>query len=168
MKTEVRCLQRSLAPWLVLCTVLLGCGTPGPRRWFTSECGDNAACGSGGLCIEQHCARACVATSDCGDGLCFHERCLPIAYACQVGFCDDGNVCSVDECNTTTGECRYSMGTSCDLGVCVSGAECIACTPGKDCAGGFQCKGPAKCDDGDPATVDTCGADGTCASSPTP
>lgn len=150
-------------PIVASLVVLCGCPPIEHRRWFTGECGDNAMCGSGGLCIEQHCARACVTTSDCGDGLCFHQRCMPIAYACNQGFCNDANVCTVDECNAVTGACRYSQGTTCDLGKCVAGAECLACVPGKDCEHGFQCKGAAKCDDGDPKTVDLCQpASGTC------
>lgn len=164
---------RRILAGLVLCAVA-ACGQP-LRRWFDADCGDAKMCTSG-QCVQGHCARPCTSISDCGDGLCFHALCLPADEACKVGLCNDANDCTFDECNVTTGQCRYTGLSTCTLDgankLCQIGVECVACAAGDDCSGadhGWKCRGANKCDTGDPKTTSACNpADGTCSGATAP
>jgi len=63
--------------------------------------------------------------------------------------CDDGNPCTKDACNPTTGQCTFSnLGGGCN--------DANACTSGDACSGGV-CQGtPISCDDGNTCTTDAC------------
>ena len=65
--------------------------------------------------------------------------------------CDDGNPCTTDSCDATTGQCTHTNvadGSTCDDG--------NACTENDTCQAGV-CKGTAKnCDDGNVCTTDSC------------
>jgi hypothetical protein len=105
--------------------------------------------------------------------LCVHDVCLPPDEGCKAGLCDDANTCTIDECNTNTGQCRYKGGSTCSLNdLCQIGLECVACAPGDDCSGadhGWKCRGANKCDTGDPKTTGTCNpAIGTCSEATAP
>ncbi len=63
--------------------------------------------------------------------------------------CDDGNACTNDSCNPTTG-CTHTANTS----TCSDGN---ACTNGDKCTGGACVSGPSTtCADGNACTVDSC------------
>lgn len=143
----------------ILAIVVLGCVTAGPRRWFSGSCTGQGVCGEAGLCIEGQCARSCASQSDCDEGICVQKHCMLPERACATGICLDGNQCTDDFCNITTGACRHDPGT----GTCSDGD---GCTMGDECvmAGdGPICKAAPKCDDGDPSTADSCDkATGSC------
>ncbi len=107
---------------------------------------------------------------------------------CLISFCtedddcpDDGDACTVEECDTASGECRHELSDticdddnpctadSCDpidgcrnaaiTGPCDDGNEC---TENDVCTGG-ECRGSvAECDDANPCTDDSCDDDAGC------
>lgn len=137
----------------------VACVTAGPRRWFSSGCSGSGPCDGDGLCVEGFCARSCVTSGDCGDGVCILKHCTSTAAACNTDFCSDGNACTLDYCNPANAACRHEPNDGpCDDGnICTIGDECVH--NGDE----HLCKAAAKCDDGDPATFDTCDkATGAC------
>ncbi len=139
---------------VMLCTVAGMSGCPEVvRRWYTGTCSnEGGACGEGGLCIDGFCGRACTSSTDCGDGVCVQQVCVPPGYVCNTAYCDDGNSCTDDLCNTANAACRHELhaGACSDGDGCTVGDECVAA------AGTFSCKSAPKCDDGNPATTDSC------------
>ena len=96
--------------------------------------------------------------------------CKASAGTCQAGacqapdvVCDDGNSCTVDACDPSTGLCVATpvpAAPPCDDG--------DPCTTGDTCVGGL-CAGlgpPPGCEDGDPCTVDACVTGQGCVWSP--
>ncbi|HKQ61217.1 MAG TPA: hypothetical protein VJS92_07985 [Candidatus Polarisedimenticolaceae bacterium] len=101
--------------------------------------------------------------------------------------CNDGNPCTHDACNVTTGQCQSTPepnflpcddGDACTVGnLCINGAcgtplscdDGIACTEDRcDPSNGRCSNPPVVCDDGNPCTNDVCLATtGHCSSSPT-
>ena len=83
---------------------------------------------------------------------------IAVAAMCVGESCDDGNPCTNDIWNASTGECSHTViedDTSCSEDMCVP-ATCQegVCVDDE----------PIDCDDSDPCTEDTCGAlDGECA-----
>ncbi|MCO4763575.1 MAG: DUF839 domain-containing protein, partial [Myxococcales bacterium] len=81
-------------------------------------------------------------------------------------ICDDGDSCTNDSCNKTTGKCAFSK--------IASGGKCEdgdACTVGEVCSGAGKCiGGKAKaCSDGNPCTADKCNSfSGGCYFPPAP
>src|SRR5439155_25804257 len=75
--------------------------------------------------------------------------------------CEDGNPCTHNSCDPTTGRCQAAPepdGIPCDDG--------DACTLGNACASG-TCGTPLSCNDGNACTTDTCDpATGGCTSIP--
>ena len=78
---------------------------------------------------------------------------------CQPGeqkvVCDDGNPCTVGECNVATGGCEFQ---SADGNECDAGDPCTTddyCQQG-ECQGG----GVTNCDDGNQCTLDVCLSEG--------
>jgi hypothetical protein len=116
-------------------------------------------CDDGNLCTDDSCnaATGCVATpnvapcndnSACTQGdLCSGGSCAPGAFV----VCQDGNPCTDDACNPSSG-CVFSANTvPCDDGsACTLGDACqaAACQPGA----------PLACNDGNPCTDDGCEA----------
>jgi uncharacterized repeat protein (TIGR01451 family) len=98
-----------------------------------------------------------VCVSDPGLGVSI----LPAEICSTNADCDDGNPCTADTCNPTTGLCHSTPlpdGTSCD--------DNNACTAGNTCQGG-SCGTPVSCNDGNPCTTDVCNpATGACSSTP--
>lgn len=137
---------------LVIAAMALSACTDPPRRWSSDPCSGEGPCGEGGLCIGGFCAQPCQSTADCQSGVCLKKSCTPVQYACAHGLCDDANICSVDFCNTVSGQCRSELfaGPCSDGDLCTVGDECA------DAGDGPQCRAAAKCDDGDPATADSC------------
>lgn len=118
-------------------------------------------------------ANLCLLNAVCQAGTCVGEAAL----------CDDGDPCSLDSCEPSTGECTSepseggcedgdpcTVADTCVAGSCVSGdldpcddgQSCTvgACSPGSGCA--FQPIEVGPCDDGDACTInDVCEA-GVC------
>ena len=111
------------------------CGGDGKgAAWGTAA--DGTACPAVHACVEA----ACV------DGACVGE----------LRDCDDGEPCTTDSCDTTTGCLHAAQAGPCDDG--------DACTEGETCDAG-TCGGGAAvdCADGDACTVDSCAPASGCA-----
>jgi Dictyostelium (slime mold) repeat len=65
--------------------------------------------------------------------------------------CDDGNVCTADNCDPATALCTHSTPPNCDDGNVCTVDACIGPNPG-DCSHST----PPNCDDGNVCTVDAC------------
>lgn len=114
---------------------------------------------SGTPCLDNKCNPtngACVATpttSACTFDACFAGTCS--GGTCNKGAavdCNDGNACTVDGCNSTTG-CTHAP-------KCVAPDACTiaACNPSSG-----ACSFTARsCDDGNPCTADSCNATAGC------
>ncbi|MFH0902049.1 MAG: kelch repeat-containing protein, partial [Pseudomonadota bacterium] len=117
-------------------------------------------CSDGNPCTDDRCdepTKSCinepvpdgVSCTD-GDACNGEETCRK--GACQSGFvpsCDDGNPCTSDSCEPTSG---------CAHVVAENGSSCsLATRCGGECEGG-QCSGGVvvQCDDGNPCTTDSC------------
>ena len=124
------------------------------------------ACNDGNACTDDSCdpKNGCVHTNNTAD--CSDNNACTVGDKCSGGACvpgtakncDDGNVCTTDGCDATTGACTHTNNT----------ADCSdnnACTTGDKCSGGTCVPGTAKsCDDGNPCTTDGCNAStGLCA-----
>ena len=73
--------------------------------------------------------------------------------ACSVAGCDDGNLCTVDSCNTC-GECTH-----------VAAPAGTSCSDGNPCNGAEACDGAGHCSAGTPVSctaLDQCHAAGVC------
>ncbi|MFT4570615.1 MAG: hypothetical protein ACI8TX_001147 [Hyphomicrobiaceae bacterium] len=90
----------------------------------------------GGVCNDGN---ACTAGEVCTDDVC---------AAVGVVDCDDGDLCTVDGCDTTSGCIHQPNVGSCDDG--------DACTWGDKCTAGLCSGAPLLCDDGVACTIDTC------------
>ena len=143
------------------------------------ECTDGNACTSGDACAGGSCQPG--AALDCDDhNLCTDDSCDPAkgcvhsnnanpctdgnactdgdtcaGGACRPGAaldCDDGNPCTIDLCDPTTGcvPTAAPQGTPCDDGNACDGVE--------SCDGYGSCisHDPPQCDDGNPCTDDSC------------
>jgi len=123
-------------------------------------------CDSGSPCVDGNCdpnAGGCV-FEDKQDGLgCSDNHACTKLDTCQNGKCkgklvncDDGNVCTDNECDEKLGCQQLSNLKSCDDG--------NACTEGDKCSQG-SCKGnKLKCDDNNPCTSETCSTESGCKS----
>lgn len=135
----------------LLAVSLLAC-TETTRRWYSGPCAGDGPCGSGGTCLQGQCGRPCATSADCGDGVCVAKVCTPPELVCKTSYCDDANACTDDFCNTQNAACRHELhsGPCSDGNICTVGDECV------EAGGVFACKSAPKCDDGDPATKDSC------------
>ncbi len=78
-----------------------------------SDGGGPAVC-KGGVCKEAE----CLADADCNDGdACTYDSCLSCGECSHRATCaSDGNACTEDRCDSSTGECSYPAlpdGTGC-------------------------------------------------------
>ncbi len=85
----------------------------------------------------------------CMSNTCVNGACIPVDTNC-----DDGDACTVDACDSTTGTCSHTPITCATDEVCVDG-QCL-----------FTCANDAACDDGDPCTTEVC-TNGACVTSDT-
>jgi hypothetical protein len=127
-----------------------------------------SACDDGNPCTDDIChvldngtfecqwnqiGNCCIADNDCPDGTnpCLRGVCDLSAGdetgVCTTGpACDDGNDCTIDICDPTSGLCSHTPatdGTPCNngLGICNGGyCDCAEpCPAGETCIGGGQC-----------------------------
>ncbi len=137
----------------------------GQEVCLMQECvsGEPLQCDDGNPCTDDACdpSSGCVYTpvddgTPCADGdVCNGEETCRQGV-CTVGQpldCDDGNPCSLDECDPQAG-CKHTPledGTDCSGGVCGQAA----------CTGGMCMPQDGSCDDENPCTEDFCNpADG--------
>jgi Dictyostelium (slime mold) repeat len=113
----------------------------------SDKCDGNGGCiftaTSGNKCDDGN---PCTSNDTCSGGVC-----------AGAGYsCDDGNACTADACDGKGGCSHVALsGTACEDGdLCTVGDVCVAgvCTAGQ----------PLDCDDGNPATSDSCQSNGTC------
>ena len=148
------------------------------------------ACREGGGCVHEAASGACEDGDPCTVGDVCH------AGLCRSGGpngCDDGNVCTVDTCNSDVGCVHLPTLSPCCIGVvaaCDDGNPCTvdscdaltgacalapasgpcddrdACTIADTCQAS-ECAGrPRDCDDGDPCTADSCSPSAGCGYTP--
>ncbi len=119
--------------------------------------GGPLGCDDGDVCTDDSCdpATGCVHmnnTAPCSDGSACTTGDLCSGGVCVGGpppDCDDGNVCTDDSCDPSSGCVHVNNVASCDDG--------SACTTGDACSGGVCVGGPAPdCDDANVCTDDSC------------
>ncbi len=140
-------------------------------------CTDGDACTVGDFCINSKCKPGIV--TSCNDGnVCTDDACDKIsgkcAYVANAAACEDGNLCSIkdacklgacyggikmlcfdgnpctsDSCDSTTGACNFVNNTlACDDG--------SACTSGDTCSAGSCVGTTVNCNDSNVCTGDVC------------
>ncbi|MBI5610053.1 MAG: hypothetical protein HY902_14355, partial [Deltaproteobacteria bacterium] len=161
----------------------LGASKSCQNTFNTAACTDGSACTDKDLCAGGKCAgtsidcddknvcttdicdnaKGCVhnaISGECNDG----DDCT-VGDACQDGACgagkpkdcDDGNPCTQDTCDVSTGKCAPKI---------LDGAPCSdgnACTTPDNCVGDVCKGGPVNCDDKNPCTDDVCDPGNGCA-----
>ncbi len=127
-----------------------------------NTCTDDACDTASGACafVAVHDGVGCQDDQACTKG----DTCLN--GLCQSGeppLCDDGNICTLDACDGTTGACGFApldgtactdgddctQNDACKGGQCASGVDTCACKKLADCAGtedGDVCNGTLWCD----------------------
>ena len=124
----------------------------------TLNCSDGNTCTTDGCnpqsgCTQQPTPGCCTTDADCADASActVNERCVGNACISDPLSCNDGNPCTGDSCNPTSG-CVFAPvpnGQSCsNLDFCDGLETCQAGT----CAG----SAPPNCNDGNPCTTDAC------------
>jgi len=125
------------------------------------ECNDAGQCADDGndctaaACEGNQCGQTTVMDGTVcdfmgGDGICEAGTCVEAPACISPGDCDDGNVCTTDDC--VDGECSFAPndGASCDAGgvpgTCDAGA-CVGLCDGVNCPSGSQCVQDGSCDD---------------------
>jgi uncharacterized repeat protein (TIGR01451 family) len=132
-------------------------GIPSPYPGCPVEANPRDVVAKGNLVTATMPTELVVCSHDSGIGVAIapEEICLTDAD------CDDGNPCTADTCNPSTGRCQSTPlpdGTSCD--------DHNACTTGSACVSG-SCGTPVVCNDGNACTTDVCNpATGACTSAP--
>jgi Dictyostelium (slime mold) repeat len=135
---------------------------------------DPLTCDDGNPCTTDGCnaATGCTFTpvpngQSCGDldpcnGL---ESCQ--SGTCTQGtapLCDDGNPCTVDDCDSNSG-CTHAAVEGC----CVSDGDCVdadACTVNERCVAGRCTSDPRTCGDNNPCSQDSCVSTVGCVNTP--
>lgn len=105
------------------------------------------------------CETICTLGASCDDGnACTSDVCNASTGACEHPpvVCDDGNSCTLDSCNPQTG-CVHTAVTCDDQNACTS----ESCNPAAGCE-----ITPIGCDDGNSCTVDTCDPQTGCGHTP--
>ena len=147
---------------------------PGDNEPEDAPCTDGGVCDGSGACVEcnndnqcpddgNDCTAAACEGNQCGqnpvmdgalcdfmggDGICEAGTCVEAPACISPGDCDDGNVCTTDDC--VDGECAFAPndGASCDAGgspgTCDAGA-CVGLCDGVDCSSASQCVQDGSC-----------------------
>ncbi len=152
--------ERTLPPglqgvWLLAMVLLLvaGCG----RTALERQCTVDQECAEGWVCLNEVCTPEEIEEEDTGpippDG---GEIECSDDLDCGDGVCRlDGDICTVNTCNTSTGQCVVSdCNPDCGAGTEAVGCECfpVQCTEDEECLGRI-------CEDG---TCRGCVSDGEC------
>ncbi len=165
-----------------LCTATTGC----TYVELASACDDNDACTAGDACAKGACTPGALQT--CADGnVCTDDSCdkgKGCVFSANTAPCDDGDPCTTaDKCGA--GKCQDKVAVLCDDGSlctfdeCVPGKGCFnkpvaapcddgnSCTEGDACGDGKCAPGTLKaCADGNPCTDDACDNGKGCVSLP--
>lgn len=131
------------------CSPTEGCtNTPGALNCDDGNACTTDSCEKGKGCVHAPNSLACQDSDECTVG----DKC--VAGACVAGqprVCDDGNVCTVEYCDSSKGCLSEPQGGQCD--------DKDSCTVGDVCVEGV-CLGQQSvvCGDGNPCTKDSCDA----------
>ena len=132
-------------------------GNAHPARYCShksicAECGSQVDCDAYGL--EHPCVDSATCDTDTG--------------MCDIAFtvCDDGDACTLDECNPFTGDCQHAEMADCcyEDDQCGPALPCYA--PYCDPASHTCLSLPSLCDDFDPCTADSCDVALGCVNAP--
>ncbi len=126
---------------------------------ITIDCDDKNVCTTDLCDTDKGCVHNAI-SGECNDG----DDCT-VGDACKDGACgagkpkdcDDGNPCTQDTCDVSTGKCAPKI---------LDGAPCSdgnACTTPDNCSGDVCKGGPVNCDDKNPCTDDVCDPGNGCA-----
>lgn len=129
------------------CGIDCDCGTAASELTACAadeDCGfcdeNDDACDGTWACVDGQCGPKAPVTCDtAGDNGCLQNTCDPTSGACAMaaGACDDGELCTTDSCNTSTGQCSNEPIDECSPtcegacaeyifnGVCQCDAECF-------------------------------------------
>ena len=140
------------------CTAADTCDGGSCKGGAPRDCDDDNAC-TVDACVAKAGAWSCAHTPSAG--ACSDDNACTVGDACQAGVCvagkakvcDDGNGCTADSCDATTGQCVASAAGSDGL-VCKSGPG--ACGPAVCKAGTCTPLAAAPCQDANPCTDDSC------------
>ncbi|HYV85383.1 MAG TPA: thrombospondin type 3 repeat-containing protein [Patescibacteria group bacterium] len=117
-----------------------------------SACDDGNPCTRDDACLVEGQAVVCRGSAlDCSDAdACTVDACDSSTGQCAHSplSCDDGNACTTDTCDPALG-CQRAFVT----GPCQDGS---GCTKNDTCSGGNCLPGPVNCSDGISCTVDQC------------
>jgi hypothetical protein len=184
-----------------VCNGLEACGTDGQCHTVTPalNCDDNNPCTVDSCDSVAGCQPAAVQDgTSCSDGNVCNGNETCSGGACQPGTpinCDDGNPCTADSCDTTTGQCVHTLLNTGSCGTCTGGCDdgnpcttdscdtttgqCVhtplstgscddrsLCTFGDTCSNGSCVGTPTSCNDSNPCTVDTCDPSTGCVYTP--
>lgn len=117
------------------------------------------------LCPSQSCSGLC------GPGTFTRVTIAYTSGGCQSnGDCDDGEFCTIDTCNVSTGQCSYaarncSDGNSCTTDSCnESTNHCVNTNNSNSCNDGLYCNGSDTCGGGSCSmhSGNPCGSPGCC------
>ncbi|MFT4571539.1 MAG: cysteine-rich repeat protein [Hyphomicrobiaceae bacterium] len=112
-------------------------------------------CGNGVVEGDEICDDGNVTDGDGCNATCVDEGCIAMTPGYpEVALCDDRDLCTVDSCDPTIGECERGA-------VCDDGIECTV----DSCANGVCTAIPtdSRCDDGNVCTDDFCSTEVDCA-----
>lgn len=133
------------------------------------HCRDLARCNDNGECVGPN---SCSCDDDWkGTPDCRQRTCVLVP-----SLCDDGNPCTIDDCDAATG-CSHepmicSLFESCVAGDCVPSCNTTReCEEGQACRQGGcvnGCEGDTDCLDGDSCTIDECDTRQSCQHEPVP
>lgn len=153
--------QHGSAPSGLVCTPEAACTTAGTCDGAGTcapgngkSCDDNNPCTADSCDPVNGCMHEATAGVSCSDGkVCNGEETCDASGACQPGpalRCDDGNECTADSCNDTTG-CVFDLNAN-------QGKACTASGCGGSACNGGVCTPTSGvvCNDNNPCTVDSC------------
>jgi hypothetical protein len=97
---------------------------------------DDHPCGSGEVCIQGQCTRACGGVEfGCDDGqMCVEGECVD--QACAAVSCDPGTVCRGGTCQAPCEGITCPLGQVCRAGVCKDPCAAVSCGNGSVCREG--------------------------------
>lgn len=155
-----------------LCTVNDTCGSDGICVGEAVLCEDGIVC-TDDFCSEGSCVHVVLNTHCLIDGICYSDGQASPAGGClvcdsdtqpeswasgEVGGCDDGDSCTLND-TCTAGGCTGTPLPCSDEDPCTSdactGGACVF-TPIEDCSPGPDCMSDEECADMDPCTEDSC------------
>ena len=145
------------------CRCAVGWESQGGTPCNTYHCRGVANCNGHGACVGPN---TCRCDDDWkGTPDCRQQTCVRVP-----SVCDDGNPCTIDECDATDG-CSHEPVVCSLFETCVSG-NCVPscdnthdCDPGQACQKGGcvdDCESDTDCRDGDPCTLDECDTNAEC------